>query len=544
MALALALRLIPLGLKAPWMDEVASSIFSLGNSSRNLPLNELADLESFLRPLTANSRLNPGGVIHYLLKEDNHPPFYFLLSHGWLHLLQPQGGLASIAISRLLPALLGTACVPLSIWTGRLAFGSQRAGLLAGFWMAVSPLAVAQSLEIRQYSLAILLASASMLCLVKSWKLFQARQPLPWWWLTTWLIVNSAGISTHYFFIFALLMQLASVALLMPRNSRALAALLGSIAFAACWLPLLSNYTGSTQTSWLKVDPSRLESILAIPLQALGGLLFNAIAPGTYAVHSWQWPFAIAAGLSTLCGLVFLVQLAFSAQTTQDKTTAGPALYLFKILTASGLGIQIGISLLMLSDYTKGLRYSFFLIPPATALLTGLCELYWLNRKGRHPSLAIGLLVCGLICAIGVDAGVVLPKWYSADLLIERISKQSEQPIVIAYDHNPVGIQANVIGIEPLSIAWWIAQHPDLQAALHKNSTPSRMIVAVDGPGLPLARRERAKQELQSIKSSFDLWVIGGNPESFITSRCDLRSRGSEGSHSFSHYRCKSPSTP
>ncbi|MBM5794202.1 MAG: phospholipid carrier-dependent glycosyltransferase, partial [Cyanobacteria bacterium K_DeepCast_0m_m1_088] len=173
LALALALRIIPLTLKAPWMDEAATTIFSLGNSSRSMPVNQLVDLQSFLRPLTGRPWADPAAVLHHLINEDNHPPLYFLLAHGWHYLLQPGSELASIGISRLLPALFGVLAVPLSLWTGWLALGTRRGALLSGLWMAISPLAVAQSLEIRHYSLAIVLSAASLLCFVKTWSLDQ-----------------------------------------------------------------------------------------------------------------------------------------------------------------------------------------------------------------------------------------------------------------------------------------------------------------------------------------------------------------------------------
>lgn len=544
LALALALRLIPLALKAPWMDEAATTIFSLGNSSRSLPVNQLVDLQSFLRPLTASPEADPAGVVRHLISEDNHPPLYFVLAHGWLQLLKPGGGLASIGISRLLPALLGVLAVPLSLWTGWIALGTRRGALLSGLWMAISPLAVAQSLEIRHYSLAILLSAASLLCFVKTWSLDQQGKRLPMRWLLGWLVINAAGVATHYFFVFALLMQLAATALLMRRNSRAWAALLASMASAVLWLPLLSNFAGSAQSSWLRVDPTKTASLLAIPLQALLGVLFNALAPGTYAVHGWQWPFAIAAGLATLAGLALLVRLVLLTGRRGSQSTPRAALQLFAVLVGSGLVVQIGVSLVMLSDYTKGFRYSFFLIPPAVALLAGLCELAWRQRPRQARSAVTGLLACGLICAAGVDAGAVLPKWYAGDLLVQRIAQESEHPIVLAYDHGPVSASPMVIGLEPLSVAWWIGEHPQVNSSLHKGGTPVRLVMAIDGPGMPGANRTDAKAELKAIPTAFDLWVIGGNPETFTTQRCDLRARGSEGSHAFSHYRCKALSAP
>ncbi|MEL6903100.1 MAG: hypothetical protein AAFP07_19365, partial [Cyanobacteria bacterium J06606_4] len=86
-AIALAIRLSLLGIKAPWMDEVATTLFSLGNSSRLIPLNEVISLETVLRPLQYTPGATIRDVVQHLLAEDNHPPTYFVLAHCWMRSL-------------------------------------------------------------------------------------------------------------------------------------------------------------------------------------------------------------------------------------------------------------------------------------------------------------------------------------------------------------------------------------------------------------------------------------------------------------------------
>lgn len=541
--LALALRLAPQALtRAPWMDEAATTIYSLGNSSRSLPVNRLVDLEGALAPLTGSTTADPGAVVRHLLTEDNHPPLFFLLAHGWSRRLQPAGGVASLSRQRLLPVLLGAAAVPLSLWTGWLALGTGRGALLAGLWMAISPLAVAQSLEVRHYSLAILLTAASQLCFVQAWRCWREGRPLPWPWLLSWIGINAAGICSHYFFVFALLMEVAATAVLMRRYKPSWVALTASLATAALWLPVLMTFAGSNQSSWLRMEPTNPAHPLGMLLQALLGVLFNAVAPGTAAVHGWQWPWAITTGLATLIGLALLWQLTRTQATGPLPSGRNTPLWLFVVLVGCGLAVQTGISLLLMSNYAKGFRYSFFLIPPSTALLASVCESAWVQgRKGGARSV-IALLSCALICSLGVDAGVVLPKWYQGDLLVERIARDSEHPIVLAYDENPVDLQPTVIGHEPLSVAWWIAEHPDIKARLVKEGQPLRLVVAIDGPGMPDARRLQARAAIATIKTPIDLWAMGGrggHPEMLSNPRCRVVAQGSEGSHAFIHFRCQ-----
>lgn len=531
MVLALALRVAPLVMGPPWMDETATAIFSLGNSSRTLPLNRLVDLEAFLAPLQGSGRFVADQVLQHLFAEDNHPPLFFLLAHGWLKLVQPDAGLANLGWHRLLPALLGVVAVLISAAVGRVALGSARGALLGALWMAISPLALAQSLEIRHYSLAIVLSTASLLCFTRAWRAHRAAQPLPWPWVITWVASNAAGVACHYFFVMGLLMQALAAAVLMRRNGRCWLALAASIGQAALWIPALRGFAGSGQSSWLQIDPSQPAALLAVPLQALLGVLFTAVAPGTYAVHPWQWPFAVAAGLATLIAVAVLLRAGRSST---------EASRLFAVLVGCGLLVQIGLSLLLLSDFSKGFRYSFFLIPAAVGWLACRCDAWFAAPAAGLRRAALTLLLCALISAIGVDAGAVLPKWYSADLLTDRIARDSRHQVVLVYDHARVDTGPMVVGIEPLSVAWWIGQHPNLQRRLQNDGQPLQLMLAVDGPGLPGADRQNASAALNALAGPFDLWFIGAAPERLISAGCQLAERGSEGNHSFSHYRCAS----
>ncbi|PSN19190.1 glycosyltransferase, partial [filamentous cyanobacterium CCP5] len=110
--LALVLRLAFLTHKPLWMDEVATVIFTLGNSSYSAPLDQVASLNQLLTPLQPRSEATVGSAVQYLLQEDNHPPAYFALAHLWMNLFPPVNGMASAWAARSLPALLGALSVP------------------------------------------------------------------------------------------------------------------------------------------------------------------------------------------------------------------------------------------------------------------------------------------------------------------------------------------------------------------------------------------------------------------------------------------------
>ncbi|HUW10967.1 MAG TPA: glycosyltransferase family 39 protein, partial [Anaerolineae bacterium] len=98
---------------------------------------------------------NPVAEMLFQTSQDIHPPLYYLLLGGWVRLL---GSLPVAA--RLLSVAVGVATVPLAFVAGR-RLGGERAGLLAALLLAISPLHVFYSQEVRMYGLVVLLGLAS-----------------------------------------------------------------------------------------------------------------------------------------------------------------------------------------------------------------------------------------------------------------------------------------------------------------------------------------------------------------------------------------------
>lgn len=66
-AIALSLRLIHLSVPSLWMDEVATILFSLGNSSHTIPLNEVISLDQLLQPLEVTPSATAADVVLSLI---------------------------------------------------------------------------------------------------------------------------------------------------------------------------------------------------------------------------------------------------------------------------------------------------------------------------------------------------------------------------------------------------------------------------------------------------------------------------------------------
>ena len=135
-ALGAALRLIALGYKSFWLDEIASVV---------------------------TTRLPGNAFWSMLWHEEGNMALYYVLLRPWLHL---GTGEASV---RLLSVVPGIASIPVMYFLGRRLFG-PRTGMLAAIFLALNACAIGVSQEARSYSLlvfAVLLSTYLFVCLIE-----------------------------------------------------------------------------------------------------------------------------------------------------------------------------------------------------------------------------------------------------------------------------------------------------------------------------------------------------------------------------------------
>lgn len=185
------------------------------------------------------------------IERDNHPPLYHAMLRVWMHLFG-----ASTGAARLLSALWGIAGVAGLYVFAREAYRQSGAApsqdfsqsvlpaLVAATLLAMAPLHVFWSMQIRMYSLAVALAIWS------SYYLFRAIRSQPpsigWWGLYS---VAAVLLSyTHYFGLFTLAAQLL-YALVIRAQDRAVAwsgrlglPILSASVVMLCWLPWLPSF--------------------------------------------------------------------------------------------------------------------------------------------------------------------------------------------------------------------------------------------------------------------------------------------------------------
>ena len=223
----------------------------------------------------------PIGDIAEALKQDGHPPLYYVLLHGWMDVF----GSSDFAV-RALSGVIGLATLPLVWLLGRRKGGSTLAWVAVAV-VAVSPFAVRYSSETRMYALVILLVVIGWILLddvIYRGKVTVARY-------IGIAIVSAALLYAHYWSLWLLgAVGLTALWKIWRADSReqrrpwwgVVAALVAALIIFSPWLPTMLYQSANTGTPWAKA--SRPTSAFSVTLadnaagsygeQALFGSLF------------------------------------------------------------------------------------------------------------------------------------------------------------------------------------------------------------------------------------------------------------------------------
>jgi uncharacterized membrane protein len=412
-AIALALRLMNLAAKPAWMDEVATTLFSLGNYSRLIPLNEIISLEQILRPLQITPGTTAQDVVKHLLTEDNHPPIYFVLAHGWMaffHRFFGNGdGYASLWAARALPAFFGALTVPATYILAWVSFRDRLICQLCAILMAFSPFGVFMAQEARHYSLAILAVIASLICFVLAVKSVAQGKPMPWPIVFAWVVINTLGLSTHFFCGLTWIAEGMTLLWLWVKLSanqwrhrkathqnfwrqatwlRIYAAATGTLAGTLIWLPIWLNFYGSPQTSYLKSGGGGWQRWVNPIVQSLASWFYAILSPDTRGYSGVAIALiVISCVLLLLCyapWLVSVLQRSLRFQLRQPTLQSG-------IQALGGFFISANALFLLICygsgfDITRGHRYSFVFFPSIILLVGVSLAPFWQAKASANLS--------------------------------------------------------------------------------------------------------------------------------------------------------------
>ncbi len=381
---------------------------------------------------------HPLGQMAALTAEDIHPPLYYALVSLWTALL----GRGPTAF-RLFSVLAGVLAVPVIYLAGRRMFG-PRTAYLAAFLLAIHPLHIYYSQEVRMYGL-VALWSAGILA--AAWPIFAGlggRRPGPY---AAYIALAALALYTQYYAAF-LPAGLTLYALWhWRRNRRALLR----------WL-IVQGVVALLYLPWVVYAAPRLvlyvsQKVAADADRPLGPLAYLARHLAAFLVGHLEgplaglWPYA----LLLIAPLGIGLALRMRRRTIPRADAAGPspaALLLTALATALLLGWLIG------------LRYPFFpergerlllLALPAFVLLTAAALETLLVRWRR-----IGVVTLALIGAL---AGASLWGFYN----VPRYADDDYRPLIARTVEQ--GLPGDtVFCVYPWQVGYWRAYTADLPA--------------------------------------------------------------------------------
>ncbi|QLE55226.1 phospholipid carrier-dependent glycosyltransferase [Nostoc sp. TCL26-01] len=541
LAIGVGLRFLGLATLPPWTDECATMVFSLGHSFRTVPLNQLISPDVLLQPLQILPTTGVSQVVENLLNESNHPPVYFVLVHFWLKMFSPTGEIASIWVVRSLSALLGIISIPAMFGLGYVTFGSKLVGQMAAAMMAVSPYIVFLSREARHYSLAMLLVIASLFCLVKAIQGIHRQQSLPIWLILVWIIINSLGVATHYFFSFTLLAQ--GIVLLgqiwqtrqeVSVNWRRIAIVaVGTLMGCLVWVPVLQNIPGSDLTTWVASSNPQVRWLEPLGRLLLWLLSMLLLLPS--ALTSLPLTVAIASGVVTLLFLGWSVPHLINGLKVQQQnphTRLGIQIISGYIVVA--IALCLFFTYVLGQDLTLAARFQF-IIAPAVILLLGSAlagcwvqaqEFKFLVNAKVATSIILLMATLGGITVVG-NLGYLQNQ--RPDILAAIIDKASPNDVLIATTHLHHGQTGRLMGL-----AWELPNQPgkNLQFFLARQDAASKTYTQ---------STQVLSQQLTKLPRPLDLWLVEfRTPVDLASQNCiwDKKPGRFAGEYSYRVYRC------
>lgn len=370
--------------------------------------------------LTVNIARLPLGEISDGLRQDGHPPLFYVLLHGWMELF----GEGNVAV-RSLAGVFSVAALPLA-WVAGRRLGGRPMAVAALVLMACSPYAIRYGSETRMYSLVILLVLAGWLLLDDA-----LRRPSPLR-LVGLAVLSGALLLTHYWSMWLLA---ATGLMLLWRAWRAWrarrgveggvggsAALRCAVALAAGivlflpWLPTFLHQASSTGTPW--AGPVRPTAALALTFEDFGG--------GDFLEAQ-----LLASVLVVLVLLGVFGQADDGRRITLDLGTR-PTVRREVIVVGLTLGLALLASYVTASTYVTRYAAVFF---PLALLIAAAGLACFVGRAGRS---AAYLVVISLGLVGGAATAVSLPRT-QAGAIAQAIQADARPGDVVVYCPDQLG---------------------------------------------------------------------------------------------------------
>ncbi len=386
--LGLVLRLIQLDVQPLWWDEGYSVFFATRDFGTMLARTAI----------------------------DIHPPLYYALLQIWMTAF----GKSDLAL-RMLSVVIGAATIPLAYLVAQQLF-NRRVALASAFLLALAPLHIYYSQELRMYGLVTLLALASVYLQLKMLARKTARaQGIV---LTVaYVVVTALAVYTQYFAAFLVAAEIAVVL---------------DLKFRARWKMDLRAWS----TPWLAVGALYLAWVIyagpklfVYVTNKVGIEQYARLDPFTYLVQhlvafalghvsEWTW---------ILWGAVFFIALALLGFFAARRYQVGEGNSQFAIyngLAAFYLGVPLALGFLVNLVYTfHPVRYErlllfalpFFLIYVACGIVA-----LWERERALGIAISGGIVV---LCAVSLFDFYTVPRYPDEDYrpLIQEMEKDAAE---------------------------------------------------------------------------------------------------------------------
>lgn len=568
------LRFTSLASKNPSTIELATLIFSLGNSVQTVPVDQIITLEQLLQPLQPLPTASMGKVIHNLMTESTHPPVYFVLTHWWLRLFPGNNGLVSLWAGRAISALFGVVSIPAIFGFGWLTFRSRLVGQIAAAMMAVSPYGIYLAQEARHYTLTILLIIASLSCFVVATRSMQNQIVLPISITFIWIIVNSLGIAVHYFFALTLAAealvllkfwltdwQIANIKsttessppLPLPPSPnpflskywwRIYTTAAGTLIGCLVWLPALKGASDSELTKWI-YEGNPLSDFLA-PIARLVAWLITMLT--MLPVEGQNLAVTLASGLVLVIFILWAVPIFIRGIKSQMQQ---PAIRLsIQVLGGfilAAIVIILCVTYVVGADLTLAARYHFVYFPAVIAFLAASLAVSWENSSAERrqegvfrlfsswlegKKAVVLILIMGLIGSCTVVSNLGFQKSRRADLLVPLIQQTSEVPVLIATVHKTHAETRAMMGL-----AWEFKANKGLFNTA--TNSPQFLLTHKDNDSKPAT--ETLNTAVSKLPRPLDVWTVNFNAPVNLdsqTCRLDSKSKLKVAGYKYRLYHC------
>jgi uncharacterized membrane protein len=442
--LGLGIRLFNLELKPPASIEIATLGYSLGHGFKQIPLDQVVDLDTLLAPLRLNTAIGYPEVFRRLLEESTHPPLYFWLTRWWADLWLEDGDLVSLQVARSLSAVFGTLAIPGIFALGWVTFRSRLVAHLAAILMAFSPYGVYLAQEARHYTLTVLWVMASLACLVESIRLIRQQRSVPLWLSLVWIVVNGLGIATHYFFVLALGSEAIAIVIFWlflrdPQPVKYLRSLslagVGTLATALVWLPIARSVAGNEMTTWIATNYELGEVFLPLPRLLAWMITMVMLLP----VEGVSQTVVIGSGVTVLGVLIWAMPILVKQwrRAIANSPTRLPMIIFTGYLIGSlimFLGLIYGLG----KDASLAARYHFGYFPAwilLVAVALANCRLNTTFNTITQNKVVTVILIMGFLGSLTVVNNFGFKKSLHSDALASYIQQTSTAPILVAITH-------------------------------------------------------------------------------------------------------------